>query len=61
MSAEIWDLYDAQGRATGKTMLRGEGVPQGLYHICVHIWPVNSRGELLIQRRALTVQWKPVS
>ena len=59
MSAEIWDLYDAQGRKTDKTMVRGEDVPQGLYHICVHIWPVNSRGELLIQRRAMTVQWKP--
>lgn len=59
MAAEIWDLYDAQGEKTGRTMVRGEEVPAGLYHIGVHIWPVNARGEFLIQRRAATVQWKP--
>lgn len=59
MAAEIWDLYDASGRKTGKTMMRGEEVPQGMYHLGVHIWPINSRGEFLIQRRSMNVQWKP--
>ena len=59
MSAERWDLYDAQGRRTGRTMLRGEEVPAGMYHLAVHIWPRNSRGEFLVQRRAPGVQWKP--
>ena len=59
MGHEIWDLFDASGRKTGRTMRRGEEVPAGLYHLGVHIWPVNSRGEWLIQQRAATVQWKP--
>ena len=59
MSVERWDLYDAQGRRTGRTMLRGEEVPAGLYHLAVHIWPRNSQGEFLVQRRAPGVQWKP--
>ena len=59
MAAEIWDLYDASGRKTTRTMLRGEEVPAGMYHLGVHIWPINSRGEFLIQQRAMTVQWKP--
>ena len=59
MPVEIWELYDAQEKKTGKTMVRGEEVPPGMYHIVVHIWPLNSRGEFLIQRRALTLQWKP--
>ena len=59
MASEIWDLYDARGRKTGRTMVRGEDVPAGLDHLGVHIWPVNARGELLVQRRAPTVQWKP--
>ena len=59
MSAERWDLYDAQGRRTGRTMLRGEEVPAGMYHLAVHIWPRNSRGEFLVQRCAPGVQWKP--
>lgn len=59
MAAEIWDLYDADGRKTGQTMKRGEEVPHGLYHLGVHIWPINRKGEFLIQRRSMTVQWKP--
>ena len=57
--AEVWDLYDARGEKTGETMIRGEEIPKGRYHIGVHIWPINERGEYLIQRRAQTVQWKP--
>ena len=59
MAGELWDLYDAQGQRTGRTMIRGEDVPAGLYHLAVHIWPRNSQGEYLIQRRAPGVQWKP--
>ncbi len=59
MASEIWDLYDANGCKTGRTMLRGEEVPAGLYHLGVHIWPINSRGEFLVQRRSMSVQWKP--
>ena len=57
--AEIWDLYDAKGRRTGKTIRRGEEIPAGLYHLVVHIWPINDQGELLIQQRSENVQWKP--
>ncbi len=59
MAAEIWDLYDGCGEKTGRTMVRGEVSPTGFYHIGVHIWPMNGRGELLIQRRSMSVQWKP--
>lgn len=59
MATELWDLYDARGQRTGRTMTRGEEVPAGLYHLAVHIWPRNSRGEFLVQRRAPGVQWKP--
>lgn len=40
-------------------MIRGEAIPVGFYHIGVHIWPMNDKGELLIQRRSMGVQWKP--
>lgn len=59
MATEIWDLYDAQGNRTGRTMRRNDPIPAGLYHLGVHIWPINSKGEFLIQQRASTVQWKP--
>lgn len=59
MAVEIWDLYDGNGFRTGRTMQRGEEVPAGTYHLVVHIWPMNDRGEFLIQQRSLSVQWKP--
>ena len=59
MAAELWDLYDSYGNRTEKTMVRGEEVPAGFYHLAVHIWPINSKGEFLVQRRSPHVQWKP--
>lgn len=53
MSIEIWDVLDENGRPTGKTTLRGQGVLKaGEYHLVVHIWIVSSDGRYLIQRRA---------
>jgi len=59
MSAEIWDLYNAEGQKTDRVMKRGEEIPSGMYHLVVHVWPINSQGEFLIQKRADTVLWKP--
>ena len=52
MMAEYWDLYDAAGRKTGETHLRGTKVPEGRFHKVVHIWIRNSEGELLLQKRS---------
>lgn len=48
---ELWDLYDEQRRPVGRTMVRGEAVPEGLYRLVVHICVFNSDGQLLIQQR----------
>lgn len=50
---EIWDIYDKYRRKTGATHERGITMKTGDYHIVVHVWIVNSKGELLIQRRQL--------
>jgi len=49
---EIWDLYDENRRLTGRTHIRGEELPEGCYHLVVHVWIRNSRGEYLISQRA---------
>ena len=50
---EIWDILDKNGRRTGKTIIRGKrGLGKGEYHLVVHIWIVNDRGEFLIQKRS---------
>lgn len=48
---EIWDLYDEDRVKTGETMVRGEAIPKGFYHLVVHVCIFNSRGEMLIQQR----------
>lgn len=49
---EIWDLYDENENKTGKTMEKGSQVPAGTYHLGVDIWIMNSKGELLVQKRS---------
>ena len=48
---ELWDLYDIDRRKTGETHVRGVDVPEGRYHMVVHVVIFNSRGEMLIQQR----------
>jgi len=48
---ERWDVYDCDRAGTGRTMVRGEPIAPGDYHIVVHVCIVNTRGEMLIQQR----------
>lgn len=48
---ELWDLYTKDRVKTSKTMIRGNEVPNGLFHLVVHVCIFNSDGELLIQQR----------
>lgn len=47
-----WDLYTKYREKTGEEHIRGEEIPEGLYHLVVHVWIRNSRGEYLLSRRA---------
>ena len=49
---EPWDLYNERRELTGRDHIRGEEVPQGFYHLVVHIWIRNSKGEYLISQRS---------
>lgn len=48
---ELWDVYDVNRAKTGTTAVRGEDLPEGGYHIVVHICVFNDKGEMLIQQR----------
>ena len=48
---ELWDLYDRDRIPTGETHPRGTPLPNGRYHIVVHVVIFNTRGEMLIQQR----------
>lgn len=49
---EMWDLYNEKRELTEKKHLRGEPVPEGCYHLVVHVWIRNSKGEYLISQRS---------
>ena len=57
---EKWDILNAQGTPTGKTVVRGRTfLRPGEYHLVVHIWIVSSKGELLIQKRSKVKKLMP--
>ena len=49
---EIWDLYDENKNVTGRYCIRGNEIPDNLYHLVVHVWIKNSKGEYLISQRS---------
>lgn len=52
---ELWDVYDIDRQKTGKLAQRvnGKSMPEGEYHLVVHICLFNAKGQLLIQQRQL--------
>ncbi len=54
---ERWDVYDRDGRLTGRPRERGEPREPGEFSLVSSLWVVNGAGQCLVQRRAAT---KPV-
>jgi isopentenyldiphosphate isomerase len=54
MTKEYWDILDKDGNFTGCRVKRERfnHFRPGQYHLVVHIWVKNSKGEYLIQRRS---------
>ena len=48
---ELFDLYTADRVKTGKTMVRGEAVPEGYYRLVIHVCVFDEAGRMLIQQR----------
>ncbi len=49
---EYWDILDENGNKTGQLHRRGDPMPQGVYHLVVHVWIMNSKGEFLLSKRS---------
>lgn len=50
-SDELWDVYDESRNLTGRTHRRGEPMNKDDYHLVVHVWLQNSKGEYLLTKR----------
>jgi len=49
---EMFDVLDENGIPTGEVVSRDEVHKRGLWHECVHICIINSKNEILLQRRS---------
>ena len=44
---EMQDIYDANGKKTGRLHERGKSMQASDYYLCVHVWIMNSNSEFL--------------
>lgn len=56
---EIWDLYDRDRNIIGEH-IRGEELPENGFHLVVHIWVKNSKGQYLISQRSESRKSNPL-
>ncbi len=60
MIMELWDIYDAQKRRTGRTMKKNDWcLKEGEYHLTVLGIVAHSDGRFLITKRVRTKAWAP--
>jgi isopentenyldiphosphate isomerase len=48
---EIWDLYDQNRKKLNQTMVRGDVIPEGCFHLVVESIIINRSKQVLIQKR----------
>lgn len=53
------DVLDKSGTLTGETATREEVHDKGLWHRAAHVYILNSKGEVLLQRRAAHNKFRP--
>lgn len=51
---EYFDILDELGNPTGEVRTRKDAHALGLWHKAVHIWIINDKNEILLQRRCAT-------
>lgn len=57
--ANLIDVLSNTGLRTGETLSRAEVHRQGKYHRAIHLYILNAKNEILLQKRALTVDNAP--
>jgi isopentenyldiphosphate isomerase len=59
---ELWDVYDKHGNITGRKIQReniNDLLGEDEYHLVVHIYIRNSKGQFLVQKRSEKKQFLP--
>lgn len=50
---ELWDAYSKDEELTGRTLVRGEEIPQGLYHLVCEVLVRHKDGSYLCMKRSV--------
>lgn len=50
---ELWDAYSKDEKLTGGTLVRGEKIPQGLYHLVCEVLVRHTDGSYLCMKRSV--------
>jgi isopentenyl-diphosphate Delta-isomerase len=58
-TTELLDVLDSRGRLTGAVKSRGEVHRTGFWHRTVHIWIINGKKQLLLQKRSINKESYP--
>ena len=56
---EYLDIWNSEGKPTGKTCLKDEAHQKGWFHPTVHVWFFTPTPALLLQKRSLTKETYP--
>ncbi|MFH0829746.1 MAG: NUDIX domain-containing protein [Candidatus Aenigmatarchaeota archaeon] len=59
MTDELIDILDSEGKPTGARLMKSEAHARGLWHYSAHVWIFNSKGEVLLQKRAIDKESHP--
>lgn len=60
MEMEMWDIYDADKKRTGRTMKKNDWcLKEGEYHLTVLGMVAHKDGRFLITKRVMTKAWAP--
>ena len=56
---ELWDAYDQSENKLGFTLVRGESIPEGAFHLVCNILVRHENGKFLLMRRDLRKEGYP--
>lgn len=57
--SEFWDIYNADGTFSGKTMEARDEVPKDAWIMLVHFFIFDRQGRVLLQKRSMKKRWFP--
>ncbi len=57
MAKELWDAYSQDGQKLGYSLVRGEDIPAGVYHLVVEVYTVTQEHKILLTKRHPDKPW----